>query len=362
MFDYVGFLVSWLTLFAIYGILAMCLNMEVGNTGMANFGLVAFVGIGGFVTGYTAITVFLRYFGYNFPIYSLDAIITLGKISKENPALSLGVFALCLVLSFVVAGFFGYLISYPTLRVGPSFLGITILSFGEMMRVFMKHFEPTGATYGLLGIPGPFTWVADPKQKSILFLMLTLTILVLVYVYFNRITNSPFGRLIRSIREDEVASLCMGKPVPQIKAKLLFVASGISGIAGSLLVFYYGSVSPDLFVTAVTFEIWSMVILGGRGNNLGALIGAGVLTLFGRATSLFNFMFPDFVIDHNYLRWMLLGLTIVVVLLFKPEGLISEKVLKTDSWNVYGGYPKSRVSNLPSRIREGLSKVLKRGS
>lgn len=362
MFDYVGFLVSWLTLFSIYGILAMCLNMEVGNTGMANFGLIAFVGIGGFTTGYTAITVFLRYFGLDFPIYSLDAIIALGTISKENPSLSIAVFVLCLVLSFVVSGFFGYMISYPTLRVGPSFLGITILSFGEMIRIFMKHFEPTGATYGLLGIPGPFTWVADPQQKGILFLGLTMSIMVLVYVYFNRITNSPFGRLLRSIREDEVASLCIGKPVPQVKAQLLFVASGISGIAGSLLVFYYGSVSPDLFVTAVTFEIWSMVILGGRGNNFGALVGAGVLTMFGRATSLFNFMVPNFFIDPNYLRWMLLGLTIVVVLLYKPEGLVPERILKTDSWDVYGGYPRSKAPNLLSRVKRGFSRVFRRGS
>jgi len=292
MFDIVSFLISWLTLFGIYAILALCLNMEIGYTGMANFGLVAFFGIGAFVTGFVSMSLFLSYYGYNYPIYSLDAIIAIGQVSGKTPSLNIGVFLLSLILSFLISGAIGYLVSYPTLRVGPAFLGITILSFGEMIRVFMKHFQPTGGSYGLLGIPNPFAWIPEPSLKSFLFLFLTLVILIVVFVYFEALSNSPYGRMLRSIREDEVASLCMGKPVPRIKASLLFVASGISGIAGSLLAFYYGSVSPDMFITAVTFEVWSMVILGGRGNNLGALLGAAVLSLLNRASSVFNFLFP----------------------------------------------------------------------
>jgi len=333
--DVVSFLSSWLTLFGIYAILALCLDMEVGYTGMANTGLVSFFGIGSFVAGYISLTVFLSFFGYSYPIYSLDAVIAIGKISGSNPFLSIGVFLMSLVVAFVVSGTVGYLVSYPTLRVGPAFLGITILSFGEMLRIFMKHFTPTGGSYGLLGIPGPFGWVSEPSVKAVLFLALTLAILATVYLYFQTLSNSPYGRMLRSIREDEVASLCMGKPVPRIKAQLLFVGSGISGIAGSLLAFYQGSVSPDMFTTAVTFEVWSMVILGGRGNNRGALVGAAIISLLGWSSSALNFYLPGLVVDPNYIRWMLMGAVIVIILLYQPKGLVPEKPVQTKAWSLF---------------------------
>lgn len=343
MFDIVSFLISWLTLFGIYAILALCLNMEVGYTGMANTGLVAFFGIGAFVTGYLSITVMLLFYGYSYPIYSLDAIIALGRISGNNPLLNLGIFSLSLIFSFLFSGIIGYIVSYPTLRVGPAFLGITILSFGEMLRIFMRHFQPTGGSYGLLGIPNPFMWIADPFIKRSLFLFLIFTILCVVYVYFQALSNSPYGRVLKSIREDEIASLCIGKPVPAVKARLLFIASGVSGVAGSLLAFYLGSVSPDMFVTAVTLEVWSMVIVGGRGNNLGAIVGALVFSLLNRASSILNFIVPGLIIDPNYIRWMLLGALIVIVLMYKPKGILSEKPIKTVAWSIFGQAKEKKI-------------------
>lgn len=335
MFDLIGFLISWLTLFGIYAILALCLNMEIGYTGMANFGLVAFFGIGAFVASYTSMSIFLSFYGYDYPVYSLDAIIAIGKVAGRTPWLNIAVFLFSLALSFLVAGLSGYLISYPTLRVGPAFLGITILSFGEMLRVFMKHFTPTGGAYGILGIPHPFAWVSDPALKNLSFLVLTLAILAGTLVYFELLANSPYGRVLKSIREDEVASLCIGKPVPKIKAELLFVASGISGVAGALYAFYLGSVTPDMFITTVTFEVWSMVILGGRGNNFGSLLGTLVFTLLNRATSVLNFMLPGLLIDPNYIRWMITGALIVIILIYKPKGLLPEKPVKTEAWKIF---------------------------
>jgi len=345
MLDILSFLSSWLPIFCIYAILALCLNMEVGYAGMANFGLVAFYGIGAFVAGYTSMTVFLSFHGYDYPIYSLEAIIAMGKIAGKTPWLNISVFILSLALAFLISGLTGYLVSFPTLRVGPAFLGITILSFGEMFRVFMKHFQPTGGSYGLLGIPHPFAWVSDPLTKNTLFIVISLAILISVFVYFELLANSPYGRVLKSIREDEVASLCLGKHVPRIKAELLFVASGISGVAGALYAFYLGSVTPDMFVTAVTFEVWSMVILGGRGNNLGAILGASIFTLLSRATSILSFVFLDLLIDPNYIRWMITGVLIVVTLMYKPKGILEEGPVKTKAWKIFGenGRGQARV-------------------
>ncbi len=335
MVDVVIFLTSFLTLFVIYAILALCLNMEVGYAGMANTGLVSFFGIGSFLAGYISLSVFLSFYGYAYSIYSLDAVIAMGAISKLNPLLSLAVFFLSLLVAFSVSGAVGYLVSYPTLRVGPAFLGITILSFGEMLRIFMKHFIPTGGSSGLLAIPNPFGWVDEPTLKATLFLVLISGILVAVYLYFQALSNSPYGRVLRSIREDEVSSLCMGKPVPRIKAQLLFVGSGISGIAGALLAFYQGSVNPDMFRTAVTFEVWSMVVLGGRGNNRGALIGAAIISLIGWSSSALNVYLSGLVVDPNYIRWMLMGAIMVLILLYRPKGLLPEKPVYTKAWSLY---------------------------
>lgn len=357
-FDVLNFLISWLTLFGIYAILSLCLNMEIGYAGMANFGLVAFFGIGAFVTAYISMSIFLSFYGYDYPVYSLDAIIAVGKVAGKTPWLNIIVFIISLILSFLIAGLSGYLISYPTLRVGPAFLGITILSFGEMLRVFMKHFTLTGGAYGIFGIPHPFAWILDSVTKNALFLFLTLIILAGVFIYFESLANSPYGRVLKSMREDEIASLCIGKPVPKIKAELLFVASGISGVAGTLYAFYLGSVTPDMFITTVTFEVWSMVILGGRGNNLGALLGTSIFTLLNRVTSFLNFSFPGLLIDPNYIRWMITGILIVVVLKYKPKGILPEKPIKTEAWKIFGR-EKERRKMIRASLMNLTSKIIK---
>ncbi|MEM2342338.1 MAG: branched-chain amino acid ABC transporter permease [Candidatus Bathyarchaeia archaeon] len=359
MFDILNFLISWLTLFGIYAILALCLNMEIGYAGMANFGLVAFFGIGAFVTAYTSMSIFLSFYGYNYPIYSLDAIIAIGKIAGKTPWLNFAVFLLSLILSFIIAGISGYLISYPTLRVGPAFLGITILSFGEMLRVFMKHFKPTGGASGILGIPHPFTWVPNPLIKNISFMTLTLVILAGVFVYFELLANSPYGRILKSIREDEIASLCLGKPVPKIKAELLFVASGLSGVAGALFAFYTGSVTPDMFITAVTFEVWSMVIVGGRGNNFGTILGTMIFTLLNRATAALNFIFPELLFDPNCIRWMITGALIVIILIYKPKGILPEKPIKTEAWKIFRREEKKKIRVIKATLINSTLKMIK---
>ena len=328
-FDVIGFLISWLTLFGTYAILSISLNLEIGFTGMADFGKVAFYGIGAYLAATITAFTFLFVNGIKCPLHSVEAIVALKECASKNPALNVSIFVLCILITFIITGAIGYLISYPTLRVGPAFLGITVLSFGELLRIFMRHFEPTGGTKGLAGIPHPLAWIPDPRLRDGIYAAIVLVVMLLTYLLSEKIANSPFGRLMRTVRDDEIATLCLGKHVPRIKAAVFFLASGLAGIAGVLLAYYLGSVNPDMFVPAVTFNVWAMVIFGGMGNNKGALIGSAIITFVDRISFVVNLLFPQAIISPDYIRWMIVGLLILITLLFKPQGLMPETPIKT---------------------------------
>jgi branched-chain amino acid transport system permease protein len=360
--DIIGFLISWITFFSIYSILSISLNLEAGYTGISNFGKAAFYGIGAFIAAVVSLLVFLTLSGLSYPLYSLETIVAMGTLSKQNPVLNIIVFLFTLTLAFVISGVAGYLVSYPTLRVGPAFLGITVLSFGELLRIFLRNFQPTGGTYGLAGIPHPFAFVQDPTARDLAFMLIALTLLIAIYLFSERLVNSPYGRLMKSVREDEVASLCLGKDVPKIKAQVLFIGSGMAGIAGALLAYYMGSINPDIFVPSLTFEVWAMVIFGGSANNKGALLGAGVITFLNRASVVLNFMFQNLPVDVNYIRWMLVGLLIVATLLFKPEGLIPEDTRSSFVWSLFGEQKtvsfKERTEEVRKRVKLYVKKLI----
>lgn len=331
-FDIVGFIISWLTLFGIYAILSLTLNMESGVSGVTNFGKVVFYGIGAYISATLTTYLILMLNGVDIsenPPYNINGIILLGELGNENPVLNIGLFILSIVLSFIVAGFVGYLLSYPILRVGPEFVGFTLLSTGELMRIFLLHFEPVGASKGLMAIPNPLGWIPNSRIREMLYLMIILVFLVLTYTVMKRLLNSPLGRTLKSVRDDETAALCMGKHVPKIKALVLFIGSGFTGIAGTLLSYYFTSVNPNMFVPSVTFNAWAMIILGGMGNLTGSLLGAALITLVDRLLTFITPLLGITVISPDYVRWILIGLLIVVVLIVNPRGILPEKPIKT---------------------------------
>ncbi|ABL78973.1 branched-chain amino acid ABC transporter permease [Thermofilum pendens] len=340
MIDVVGFLISWLTLLGIYAILALTLNFESGTSGVTNFGKVFFYGLGAYVGATLTVYLFLLLNGVDVsktPPYDVSGIVLLGELAGKNPALNLGLLALSLATAFLVAGVIGYLLSYPIIRVGPAFVGFTLLSTGELFRIFLQHYEPVGGSRGLMSIPGPFSWVPQPRLREVLFLALVLAVLAATYLVMDRLTNSPLGRTLRAVRDDEVAALCMGKHVPKLKATVLFIGSGFSGVAGVLLAYYLTSVNPDMFVPAVTFNVWAMIILGGMGNLRGALLGASIFTFIDRALSFVTPQLGVTVISPDYVRGFAVGLVMVLVLLYRPQGLLPEGRVETVAWEELGG-------------------------
>jgi branched-chain amino acid transport system permease protein len=232
----------------IYIIFALSLNLEVGYTGLFNFGHVAFFGIGAYTS----------------------ALLTLHKIPFE----------LSLILALAMAGFWGYLLSLPSLRLRGDYFGIATLGFGEIIRmVFQNEVWLTKGPMGLPGIPKP---VLFSHQFAALpqYLLLTVGFAVLTFLILKRMLRSPFGRVLKAVREDEFAAEALGKHVFQFRVKSFVIGSVFAGLAGTLWGHYTTFISPGDFTLLETILVLLMIVLGGKGTEWGPVFGAFVLIFF----------------------------------------------------------------------------------
>ena len=279
----------------IFGIVALSLNLEFGFAGLANFGKVAFFLIG----------------AYTYALLS-----------------QMGVpFYLCLIAGASLAAVFGLLVSLPALRLRADYLAIAVLAFGEILRLIVKSEEFAGGNWGTPVSPiFPYTGsyiIYRLENIGLVFLCLIICFLVL-----QLLANSPYGRVLRAIREDEVAAEALGKSKAKYKAQALMLGSAMAGLAGGLYAQYLQYVLPGMFMPMVTFTVWIMVLVGGPGNNWGALLGAALVQIFARGTNIAK----DYIalpVDLNDLQYILFGALIILMLLFRPQGLLKESTIKT---------------------------------
>jgi branched-chain amino acid transport system permease protein len=148
---------------------------------------------------------------------------------------------------------------------------------------------------------------------------------------------------MRAIREDEVAAEALGKDRSKYKAQALMLGSAMAGVAGGLYVQYLHCVLPGMFMPMITFTVWIMVLLGGPGNNWGVLLGATLVQIFERGTNIAKdyLVLP---IDPSNLQYILFGALIILVLLYRPQGLLKESMVRTKALrSAYNG--RSAVKN-----------------
>lgn len=263
-------------------ILASSLNIIIGFTGMFSLGHAAFYGIGAYTSALLATRLGMPFW-------------------------------IGLPAAAIVAGVFGALIGLATLRLRAVFLAFTTLGFGEITRIVILNWRSfTRGPLGIVGIPIPTIFGFTFNRFAYYYFMLVLVALVLVVI--RRMYRSRIGRALIAIREDETAARSMGINVFGFKVLAFTMACMLAGLAGSFFAHFQRFISADSFVSNVSFEIVTMVALGGTGSIGGAVTGAVILGLF---PEVFRFL-------AQY-RQVIYGLILISVIVLKPGGIVGVK-------------------------------------
>jgi branched-chain amino acid transport system permease protein len=341
--DLGGTLIALLTFFGISALMAISLNLEYGVAGIPNFGQAFFVSIGSYTTGltYTRLLPLIAGQAAIDPCGSTlnPALQLRSTIMQTMPLTALVNFIITLAISALVGGVVGYLASYITLRLKQEwFLALVLLVGSEIVRIVVRGYDPIlCASNGLSGIAQPFIWVQDTRLSSVLFAIMGLLFAALAYLYVERLIRSPYGRLLKAMRENDLVARSLGKDVPRIRAQVMFIGSAIAAISGVLFATNLGFVNTNDYVVTLTLNVWVMIVLGGLGNNKGALLGALLITILDRLTAITgiqaNLSVPliQSGFQFSYLRFILLGILLLIMLRYRPQGLLPEPQETTDA-------------------------------
>ena len=307
---FVFYLLTLAVFGAIYGTLAMGLNIQWGYTGILDFMYIAFVAVGGYVTSLLMMPAALPGSGFQY---------ILGLNWPFIPALLVGGLAAAL-LALIVG-----LLSLNRLR--SDYFAIVTVAVSLVLYTIAGNDTPlVNGWDGISGIPQPFqdTLNLDYSSYQFFFLGLCVVILIIVYIFSERLYRSPFGRALRSVREDEMVAEGLGKNVFALRLKAFVIGAFIAGIGGSMLVIYVDAFNPSAWTTGETFFLWAALLLGGSANNRGAMLGALIVpVLFAEITRFLPaFGSPQIV---NAFRYIAIGILLILTVRFRPQGILGEK-------------------------------------
>ncbi len=330
------FIIDLLAIFAVYVIVNLSLNMEFGYAGIPNFGKVLAVGAGAFVTASIPGRIFASmagiegdYIGNNLAIVS-----EINIWLVDNTGIGFAVFFLTLIVAAGVGGGIGLLTSYPAIRLRGDYLAISLLAFGESIRVIGNNFTPlVGGTLGVQ-VPDPLSFLPDELRFTVATIGLIL-IAIAVYIFSERMIRSPLGRMLRAVRDNEVAAESLGKDATKIRIKVIMVSAALAAIGGALYAFYVGGTIAFAYDRASwTFWPFLMILIGGLANNKGVLIGTLLFVTLRKFIIFFKDSFQGYVpFDVVWLDFLLLGIILLVILLYRPQGIFVEKPTPTINQN-----------------------------
>ena len=271
----------------IFMLLALGLNVMVGYAGILNLGYAAFYAVGAYAYAFANLH-------WKIPFW---------------PGLLVSAFA---------AALFGVLLVLPTLRLTGDYLAIVTLGAGEIVRIALNNLDTvTGGPNGLLGIQHPSLFRYNFGVKSEPYYFLVVLLIFLVVLALRRLEVSRLGRAWFALREDELAASCMGVSPTWARVAAFGIGGFIAGLAGCVFAAKQGTISPDSFDFVVSVMVLAMAVLGGLGNLWGILLGAFILSVL-----------PEFLRGFDIYRMLLFGISMILIMLFRPEGLLGARARK----------------------------------
>lgn len=346
----IGLLLHIIAEFGVFLIITLSLNLEVGQTGIPQFGRLIAVIAGAMAVGAIPGRILAYTMGLPYgPEYGDDRInvIVVGEINRAlaaNVWLSIGLFFFYLAIAAAFGAFIGWLTSRPAIRLREAYLGISLLAFGDTLQLIGYYWEPLIGGTIPVGVPDPFRFVIGYRYE-----VLTIVILVIAlftYAFVEMLSRSPFGRTLRMLRDCELAATVFGKDIVKVGTRSLIIGSAIAAMGGGLYAIYMG-VAPAAAYTRLTWTFWpwAFMMLGGIGNHTGMI--PGVLVFITLRTFIIGWrhgLAPYVPFDPLWLEFTFLGLALVLIVLFRPHGLLPEKPTLT--------LPRERALNILKSVRE----------
>ncbi|RLA84095.1 MAG: branched-chain amino acid ABC transporter permease, partial [Deltaproteobacteria bacterium] len=228
----------------------------------------------------------------------------------------------------LICGLVAFLIGIPTLRLREDYLAIATIGIAETFRLIFnnEHWLANGPR-GLMGLPQPLQGLVPPEYYNCLYLAIVFSVMWFVYVAIELVIRSPWGRVLKAIREDEVSAAMSGKDVFWFKMQSLILGSMIMGMGGSLYAHFTRAISPDVFTPLYgTFIIWVMLMAGGSGNNRGAILGAFLVWGIWIGTKFLTDLLPyTMKARAPYIRFLIVGILLELILIYRPQGILGEE-------------------------------------
>ncbi len=290
----IAYLIFTLTIGGIYALLALSLNLIWGGIGLVNLGLAGFFAIGAY---------------------------TSAILSGAGEPILLGWSA-----AIVVGALAGAIVTLATSRLRDDYLAIVTLGLAEVIRLIAANeIWLTKGTDGMSGIAAPFKALLGGFGYGVFYLALVTVIVIAVWVLLRRIDRSPYGRVAKAIREDHELVGFAGKAATRFKVETFALSAAIAGLAGALYAHFQSYISPDHFEPMVTIDIFLAIVAGGLGRPAGGVIGAyavvGFLELTRFGAALVPWLEP---VQTASLREMLVGIALLLILRWRPQGMLAE--------------------------------------
>lgn len=303
MMDIVGYGAFFLTTALIFSLITLGLNLQWGLTGLFNVGVAGFVAIGAYTSALlTTPDTVGRFGGFDMPIL-------VGWLG-----------------AMAVAAIAAAITGVATLRLKSDYLAITTFGVAVVVQLVALNAQSlTGGPFGIGFIPRPFGGLAaTPLLFNFSNLSVVAAVTLVTYLALEHLARSPWGRVLKGLREDERAAISLGKSARFYRVQAFAVGGAIMGLAGAVQAHFIGFIAPDNYVPILTFQVWVMLIVGGSGSNKGAIAGSilvwGIWAGSGALTSIL--FTPEQQARAASLQIVAIGVMLCVILLVRPNGIL----------------------------------------